>query len=953
MTETIVREPKDQWKGSTWWGRYSAALARSGLTESARRVIDLDAQTIVKEGIFGVGGLDSGKWPSMRVRTGLVVGSVQSGKTASMLAVTAKALDRGVDVVVILSGTRTALWRQTAQRTLEQLDGWTPDLDSVRRLERLIIPSPSELVGRGKAPSLSDLYFEPPSRLRRFIQKRRPVVAIVMKNGDHLIEIGRRLREGLSAFLNGPDQGRPLHILVIDDEADDGSILDAVVEAGMAPDSDKFKQIPRHIARIWAGPGDSKTTFQDNVFATYIAYTATPQANVLQASHNPLSPRDFVLSLRTPFDNGPIDPPRQKTFTEPLGVSRFYTGGEIFYNRSLLVKADLCVSLEYPARKDYETDIDFETAVDSHKLGALGDALRAYFVAGAMRLLEDGRRLSNLEDLRGESEDLIKRESPAPHSMLVHPSARISDHKEYAAAIASWSADPELRQFASGGSPHLSPTGPELDPEGLTRRLEREEGSWFAWFERFERSRVALSGHFPGYARASLADRWEATKALLRDEIFSNVHIRLINSDEDADDRPGFDPERLGPDPGFAPARDLCSIFVAGSVMSRGVTLEGLTTTLFTRASGSPAADTQMQMQRWFGYRGKHLHWCRVFTYPDQLQLFREYHEYDEALRGEIIGRMNSGDWGDLTVLEGKSFRATGKIASVSKLPLHPGPAPFVRIKGSERNRVHNARVLSGLLASGEWTHITTSGTERGLILRHPVGMLRIAELLEALEFDEHRPDPKHPHYARWASREVDIDLPADARPFFRPPFREGPYYEGTSPGICPYSIAAYFRLWHAALSHGARGLFPTDDHGTPWALINRVKYAHDEPQFSIGIRFGSAGPTSLDSLKEYGIRAVIRRSTGNILDATWGSRGRAGGTDSYLGDQYFDYHLTGLTPPGQAAEEAAWRPRGHNGLLLFHVVRSEPVDAVVPALSIPIGGPDQFAAIAPEFSVA
>ena len=44
-----------------------------------------------------------------------------------------------------------------------------------------------------------------------------------------------------------------MHMVVIDDEADDGSVLDARIELGLAPDSEALKQIPRHVARLWAG----------------------------------------------------------------------------------------------------------------------------------------------------------------------------------------------------------------------------------------------------------------------------------------------------------------------------------------------------------------------------------------------------------------------------------------------------------------------------------------------------------------------------------------------------------------------------------------------------------------------------------------------------------------------------------------------------------------------------
>ncbi len=53
--------------------------------------------------------------------SGLIYGSVQSGKTFSMLGVSALGLDDNVDIVVILGGSKSALRQQTHTRVIEQL----------------------------------------------------------------------------------------------------------------------------------------------------------------------------------------------------------------------------------------------------------------------------------------------------------------------------------------------------------------------------------------------------------------------------------------------------------------------------------------------------------------------------------------------------------------------------------------------------------------------------------------------------------------------------------------------------------------------------------------------------------------------------------------------------------------------------------------------------------------
>ena len=56
-------------------------------------------------------------------------------------------------------------------------------------------------------------------------------------------------------------------------------------------------------------------------------------------------------------------------------------------------------------------------------------------------------------------------------------------------------------------------------------------------------------------------------------------------------------------------------IAIGGDKLSRGLTLEGLTISYFTRTAS--AMDTLMQMGRWFGYRPAYLDLCRIFTTQD------------------------------------------------------------------------------------------------------------------------------------------------------------------------------------------------------------------------------------------------------------------------------------------------------------------------------------------------
>lgn len=935
-------------KPMTWWGQYEEA-ARRTLSHTATQVLASDCDYIVNQGIFGAGEVTdpSNSWPPTRLRRGLVMGSVQSGKTASLIGVVAKSLDRGVDIVVVLAGTRLALWRQTYERILSQLDAWAAESDSERRLKRTFLPKPAILVDADELPPLDGLYYETPNLVRKKLIECKPLVAIVMKNSDHLMRFGQYLHSLLEATYQR--SGRPLHLLVIDDEADDGSVLDSTVEAGLAPDSDGLKQIPRHIARLWSGHGPHHETRDERLFATYLAYTATPQANFLQNDHNPLSPSDFVASLRIPSDEGPTPPSasRSTTYAEPLGLCFYYTGGEFFYRRLASQGNAICGSIPFPIRNDFETNVAFEDAIVRSRQSLLSDSLRAYFVAGALRLHTVRRNLAVAREAAPCTLDQIKQMVPPPHSMLFHPSARIDTHFVAARELVSWSTHfcPEDER-----PPEHEDAPPALSVTGLSLRLQHEEDLWKRWLTSFEATRANLS-FLPSASLLPIeADAlWPTIREILIEQVFPHTRISIINSDPRTDDRPHFNPEPVSDGLYVAP-RDIFTIFVSGNVMARGLTLEGLSTTLFLRSSNDPLADTQMQMQRWFGYRGTYLHLCRVFMFEDQLQLFRAYHENDEALRREIVAEMNANLQSAPTplVLQGRDFRATGKIANLRTLPLCPGADPFVRLLEHADFADHNANLVAALLDQNEWENISVGGILRGTLMRRQLSLAEVAELLESFRYTNHCPSQNAEHHDRWRAIANEIGISSPEAPLFRPPQGCDETRDFVSPSQCPYSIAAYLRLWSAMLTRRARGMFPTDNRRVPWSMINLLDYARSAPRFFVGIRYGSAGQCSYTRLANHGVLSMTRSSRNGMLYATWGSRNPGEGDDAFLGDQLFDYHAHHGYPPLHVPGEPSWRPRGAPGLVLFHLIKSpgQQKDAVAIGISIPLGGPDHFATL-------
>ncbi len=228
------------------------------------------------------------KEPNFNIR-GLVIGYVQSGKTANYTALIAKAADAGYRLIVVLSGIDNGLRRQTQIRLENELVGFSDNRpDSV----------PLPPVGRQwQQLTTRDINgdFQPGFVSPTMLQTNQPTLLVIKKNGAVI----RRLIQWLERAPEEVIQSIP--VLVIDDEADQASIDtrgDYFAENEPIPDDyEEPSVINRLIRRLL-------NKFQKKI---YVAYTATPFANILipHDATNPeyeidLYPKDFIIDLPKP-----------------------------------------------------------------------------------------------------------------------------------------------------------------------------------------------------------------------------------------------------------------------------------------------------------------------------------------------------------------------------------------------------------------------------------------------------------------------------------------------------------------------------------------------------------------------------------------------------------------------------------------------------------------------------
>jgi hypothetical protein len=219
---------------------------------------------------------------------GLVLGYVQSGKTANFTAVTAKAADVGYRLVIVLSGIDNGLRRQTQIRLKRELTGYTDGRAGAVRLPPL---------GRQWHEFTREDFngdFQPGFANHAALQGSQPVLLVVKKNGAVLRRLLRWLDEA-------PEEvRRTIPLLLIDDEADQASVDTRgsyQTEEELPPEYEEPSVINRLIR-------DLLRRFQRRA---YIAYTATPFANILIPHdtfdphvQNDLYPKDFIVDLPKP-----------------------------------------------------------------------------------------------------------------------------------------------------------------------------------------------------------------------------------------------------------------------------------------------------------------------------------------------------------------------------------------------------------------------------------------------------------------------------------------------------------------------------------------------------------------------------------------------------------------------------------------------------------------------------
>ena len=523
---------------------------------------------------------------------GLVMGSVQSGKTANMIGLVSMAAHYDWNFIIVLSGTIDNLRKQTRDRFFDDLTqsggvSWHV-LDHTSKPDYMVDIKTKE---RYLLEDLKLNTFQDGKSSGMWMHR---YVTVCLKNST-------RLRNIIKWLQSKPQRAAKLRILVIDDEADQASVNTRKMNTELDEDELERTAVNQLIIDLVNGRNHegapSRAPFQA---MNYISFTATPYANVLNEAYaTSLYPKSFICSL--PESN------------EYFGARAIFGSKEDGVHSGLNIIREVSPA-EIRALKDLHGGRSGNTIPDEFKKAL------AWFLCSAAILRLHGHKM--------------------PVSMLIHTTALQAGHYEEYAVLKEW-----LRRERDNGSIlKLCRSVYEIEKDEFTLEDLREG---YPDYGRLEK----VNPNFPLFEEIE-----PEIKLLLsninsimmgenkKPEYHENgIHLCVDNCRANKIAEEGTYLRVVYPTSDQLKAMSKSPVFIVmgGNTLSRGLTIDGLVCTYFARSSNQ--ADTLMQMARWFGYRSNYELLQRIWMPTDVRRKFELMEEIDEKLKAEFEDFMKKG----------------------------------------------------------------------------------------------------------------------------------------------------------------------------------------------------------------------------------------------------------------------------------------------------------------------
>lgn len=513
---------------------------------------------------------------AMTQTKGLVVGYVQSGKTANFTGVIAKAIDAGYRLIIVMTGTTNLLREQTQRRLDMELVGkenllrGADENDPASAQDIDYLDDEDWIKGKFISHEVRPSEFGRPdihrmtTRVRDYRKLQQGIPALEFERRDRtkplwneenlytsdarVIVVKKNtsvLRNLVKDLKKTGDKLEDIPALIIDDESDQASVNTTDPKKWEAEQKDRTA-INQHLSNL----------LKMLPRLQYVGYTATPFANVFvdPSDNGDIFPKDYLISLK-----------------RPLG----YMGAEDFHD------LDGTVPEAEKTFANSKEKAHVRLLEGEDEASEIRSALDSFVLAGAIKLYRMAR---------GDHE--FKH-----HTMLVHETMRTAVQKTRADSIKElWNSAGYLTGSGQGRLKSLF----ETDFQPVSGAL-------------------GLGYDMPANYDEIAAYVPEAVRKIAR----NGNPVLVVNSDKD------IEQEELDFD-----KRPVWRVLVGGNKLARGFTVEGITVTYYSRNVGH--AEALMQMGRWFGFRPGYRDLVRLFITEDVRDSFEAACRDEEHFRAEL-----------------------------------------------------------------------------------------------------------------------------------------------------------------------------------------------------------------------------------------------------------------------------------------------------------------------------
>jgi hypothetical protein len=601
---------------------------------------------------------------------GLVVGAVQSGKTGNFNAVINGAIDAGYEIIIVLAGIMEDLRSQTQQRIEKDIIG-EGKIDSgeptgakgVGKIRRFGVRGDDKILQVKSLTSESKDFNKAVKELDHTLNDK--YVLVCKKN----VSVLKNLIIWLHDSLEENKEKHNIPLLIIDDEADNASLNNLGAKG-----------------RNYASKtnGHIRAILELFHVKSYLGYTATPFANVLQDRNETpetdweikykfkgdavekilplvdnIFPDDFIELLDppsnyvgaqqvfetvTPIDNQtddnekiPLLAPAVEDYVEQF-PSRVYDNneGQVVGIRNFRNKDEWDEKVGYGGYLSFNTFPDYKKETRSPRKeddfpkklpDSLKTAINCFIIALAIRETRIPAMINS---------DLFQ-----PHNtMLIHIS-RFTIWQNTTKSLVQEYVNEIISKI--NNEPPNSPTSIYEDLKKV-------------WYGNYGFAHIVQ--HIKSYLPKGYDDEFMSPIVFdslipIFTEAIKGIEVKAINSlTKDSLEYPKTSPKKI--------------IAIGGNRLSRGFTLEGLTINYFIRVTNY--SDALLQMGRWFGYRPGYLDCCKIFTTQDSLDNFNSTTKCIEELENVFIKMEENGKTPENFVLRVKKHPGTLKITRPSIL---------------------------------------------------------------------------------------------------------------------------------------------------------------------------------------------------------------------------------------------------------------------------------------------